>query len=68
VKTHNESIYDKILLLKELNMFWSNASYAVKHNLKANYFPIVLSGDHSSALGTISGIKSVYPTKRLGVV
>jgi hypothetical protein len=26
VKTHNESIYDKIeiLLLKELNMFWSN--------------------------------------------
>jgi arginase len=26
-----------------------------------------LSGDHSP-LGTISGIKSVYPTKRLGVV
>ena len=29
---------------------------------------MVLSGDHSSALGTISGIKKAYPDKRLGVV
>ncbi|MDA9564150.1 arginase, partial [Flavobacteriales bacterium] len=31
-------------------------------------FPLVLSGDHSSALGSISGIKMAYPDKRLGVV
>lgn len=30
--------------------------------------PIVLAGDHSSALGTISGIKMAYPEKRLGVI
>jgi len=30
--------------------------------------PIVLAGDHSSALGTISGIKMAYPDKRLGVI
>ena len=29
---------------------------------------MVLSGDHSSALGTISGIKSANPTERLGVI
>ena len=29
---------------------------------------MVLSGDHSSALGTISGIKIAFPEKRLGVV
>jgi len=36
--------------------------------LQNDTFPIVLSGDHSSALGTISGIKAAYPDKRLGVV
>ena len=73
VKTHNESIYDKnrntfAKRIEHVLEQCTRVSYAVKHNLKANYFPIVLSGDHSSALGTISGIKSVYPTKSLGVV
>jgi arginase len=36
--------------------------------LKADEVPIVLAGDHSSALGTISGIKMAYPNKRLGVI
>jgi arginase len=31
-------------------------------------FPIVLAGDHSSALGTISGIKMAYPDKHVGVI
>lgn len=31
-------------------------------------FPFVISGDHSNALGTISGIKMSHPDKRLGVV
>src|SRR3954469_251557 len=32
---------------------------------KDNAIPIVLAGDHSSALGTISGIKMAYPDKQL---
>lgn len=36
--------------------------------LKAEQIPIVLAGDHSSALGTISGIRMAYPEKRLGVI
>ena len=31
-------------------------------------FPIVLAGDHSTAAGTIMGIKAAHPEKRLGVV
>ena len=73
VKTHNESIYDKnrntfAKRIEHVVEQCTRVSYAVKYNLEANYFPIVLSGDHSSALGTISGIKAVYPTKLLGVV
>jgi arginase len=36
--------------------------------LKQDKFPFVLAGDHSTAGGTIAGIKKAYPNKRLGVV
>ncbi len=40
----------------------------IQKTLKAEQVPIVLAGDHSSALGTISGIRMAYPQKRLGVI
>jgi arginase len=40
---------------------------AIDLNLRNEFFPILLSGDHSSALGTISGIKKAFPDKKLGV-
>lgn len=43
-------------------------SNAVKKCVEENNFPLVLSGDHSSALGTISGLKCAFPDKRIGVV
>lgn len=36
--------------------------------LKSKAFPLVLAADHGSAGGTISGIKSAFPDKRIGVV
>lgn len=36
--------------------------------LSNNKFPLVLAADHGSAGGTIAGIKSAYPSKRLGIV
>lgn len=73
VKTHNETVYDKNrnTFAKRIEFVLeqcTRVSYAVKHNLQADYFPIVLSGDHSSALGTISGIKAAYPKNTLGVI
>ncbi|HNQ61526.1 MAG TPA: arginase [Bacteroidia bacterium] len=40
----------------------------VRNTLKNNEFPIILAGDHSTAAGTISGIKMAYPKQRIGVI
>jgi arginase len=50
-----------------LNIY-QNTADVVKHVLAQGDFPIVLAGDHSSAGGTMAGIKSQYPNKRLGVI
>jgi len=42
--------------------------YQMGESFEEGAFPIVLAGDHSSAGGTIAGIKSKYPNKRLGVI
>ncbi len=43
-------------------------SKEIVKTLKGKGFPIVLAGDHSTAAGTISGIKMAYPNKKLGVI
>ncbi|AZQ62486.1 arginase [Flammeovirga pectinis] len=43
----------------------SNNTY---DTLASGQTPIVLAGDHSTAAGTISGIKQAYPNQRLGVI
>lgn len=35
---------------------------------KSNQFPIILSGDHSSAGGTIAGLRSAFPDDKIGVI
>ncbi len=40
----------------------------VKNSLKKNYFPVVLLGDHSSAIGTVAGVRMAYPRQRLGLI
>lgn len=40
----------------------------VHRTLEANRFPLVLAGDHSTAIGTIAGIRKAFPKKRLGVI
>jgi arginase len=40
----------------------------VTETLSKNEFPIVLAGDHSTAAGTIAGIKKAFPKSKLGVI
>ena len=73
VATHNESVYDKVKnsFAKRIGYVLeqcTRVSQAVKEVMKEDFFPLVLSGDHSSALGTISGVKAAHPHKRLGVI
>jgi arginase len=73
VETENDAVYEKqnAHFAKRIGKVLSvctRLGEAVKLALSENQFPLVLSGDHSSALGTISGIKMAFPEKRLGVV
>src|SRR5690606_13195433 len=43
-------------------------SEATFQTIKGGYFPIILAGDHSTAAGSICGIKKAHPEKRLGVI
>ncbi|SHE38317.1 arginase [Pedobacter caeni] len=43
-------------------------SEMVQTTLDQKEFPVVLAGDHSTAAGTIAGIKAAYPKSRLGVI
>jgi arginase len=47
---------------------YERVSEEVVKTLKNNEFPIILAGDHSTAGGTIAGIKMAYPKKKLGVI
>ena len=47
---------------------YERISKAVSESIKNNFFPVVLSGDHSNAGGTIAGIKMAKPKSKLGVI
>ncbi len=50
-----------------LNMY-ERISKSICDCMKNNFFPVVLSGDHSNAGGTIAGIKMAKPKSKLGVI
>ncbi len=47
---------------------YERLSKTVADTLKAKEFPLVLAGDHSTAGGTIAGIRMAFPKQRLGVI
>jgi len=61
-----ESPYAK--RIKGLVSLYERVSDAVSTTIKNNFFPVVLSGDHSTAGATIAGIKKAKPKSKLGVI
>lgn len=53
-----KQIYHRIEILGE----------EVNSSINEKKFPLVISGDHSSAAGTIAGLKKAYPKHRIGVI
>ncbi len=47
---------------------YERVSKAVSESMKAHFFPVLISGDHSNAGGTIAGIKIAKPKSKLGVI
>ena len=73
IESENESIYNKVnnSFAKRIeNVYYqcTRVSNSVQEVINDGDFPLVISGDHSSALGTISGVKSAFENDRIGVV
>lgn len=73
VKTHNETIYNKVnhSFAKRIAYVLEQCkrvSDATQKTLQDGFFPLILSGDHSSALGTLAGIQNAYPKETIGVL
>lgn len=60
------SLYAK--RIKGIINIYEKIGKEVAATLKANKFPLVLAGDHSTSGGTIAGIKMAHPKARLGVI
>ncbi|WP_200892162.1 arginase [Methyloterricola oryzae] len=54
--------------LAGLLVLFQAVATAVAATVEAGRFPIVVSGDHSTATGTLAGLKQALPETRLGVV
>lgn len=54
--------------IKGVAAMYEKVSKAVKETIKNNFFPVVISGDHSTSGATIAGIKMAKPAARLGVI
>jgi arginase len=61
-----ESPYAK--RIKGVVSMYDKVSKAVHDTIKGNFFPVVISGDHSIAGATIAGIKMAKPKSKLGVI
>lgn len=69
----NDSLFEptstpNALRIKQMLATWTAQSESVLRNMRMGKVPVILSGDHASAGGTIAGIKMTHPDKRLGVV
>ncbi len=54
--------------LKGVLTMYERISTEVMNTLKADKFPIILAGDHSTAGGSIAGVRMANPDKTLGVI
>ena len=73
VPSENKLLYEPIespyaKRIKGIVGMYDKVSKAVHDSIKSNFCPVVLSGDHSIAGGTIAGIKMAKPKSKLGVI
>ena len=73
IPTENKLLYEPIespyaKRIKGMVTVYDRVSKAVCDAMKNNFFPILLSGDHSTAGATIAGIKMAKPKRKLGVI
>ena len=73
IPTENQLLFEPIASpyakrIKGICTMYDRVSNSVMEAIKSNFFPVVLSGDHSIAGATIAGIKMAKPNAKLGVI
>lgn len=73
VKDENNSLLKNINFpnakrIKSIFAVLNRVAKTVKEELIKNNFPILISGDHSISIGTLAGIKTAFPKKKIGVI
>ncbi|MDB5231251.1 MAG: arginase [Chitinophagaceae bacterium] len=73
VPTENQLLYDPIessyaKRIKGIATMYDRLSKTVSENIKEDFFPVVLTGDHSLSGATIAGIKMAKPKSKLGII
>lgn len=73
IATENKLLYEPIEspYAKRINgvmAMYDKVSKSINDTIKGGFFPVVLSGDHSTAGATIAGIKMAKPKSKLGVI
>ena len=73
VPVENKLLYEPIespyaKRIKGIATMYEKVSKAVADCVKNNFFPVVLSGDHSTSGATIAGLKIARPQSKLGVI
>jgi len=61
-------VHDYAKRIKGVYSLSERIAKEIQKSLTKGEIPIVLGGDHSCSIGTISGIRMAFPDKRLGVI
>ncbi|UPK68671.1 arginase [Chitinophaga filiformis] len=73
IETENKLLFEPIespyaKRIKGTLTLYERISKSVCETVKTNWFPVVLSGDHSTAGATIAGLKMAHPKAKLGAI
>src|SRR5690242_16641748 len=73
IETENKLLFEPIespyaKRIKGIAALYERIGKSVHETIKANWFPVIISGDHSTAGATIAGIKMARPKSKLGVI
>jgi arginase len=73
IQTENNNLFEPISSpyakrIRGICTMYERVSKSVFNTIKNGFFPVVLSGDHSTSGATIAGIKMAKPAARIGVI
>jgi arginase len=73
IETENQLLYDEIETptakrIRGIGLLYERLEKEVSYHLSDKAFPLVIAGDHSTAGGTIAGVKRAFPKSRIGVI